>query len=194
MTPERARRVAWVAASIMPHEPAVRAWLARSRFPPDQIDDFVQEAYCKLSAMTSVEHIQRPDSYFFQVIRSLVADKIRQSRIVSIETVTEIDLLPVSSDEPSPERIVSARRELAEVLDLIAALPGRCRRVFELRKIEGVSQREIATRLGITETMVENDVVKGMRIISSALRKGARTEISRRRPRDHGEPRNRRRD
>ena len=194
MTPERARRIAWVAASIMPHEPAVRSWLARSRFPPDQIDDFVQEAYCKLSALASVEHIQRPDSYFFQIVRSLVADKIRQSRIVSIESVTEIDLLPVSSDEPSPERIVSARRELAEVLDLIAALPGRCRKVFELRKIQGVSQKEIAKRLGITETMVENDVVKGMRIISAALRKGADPGHTSRRSRDYGEPRNRRRD
>ncbi len=194
MTPERARRVAWVASSIMRHEPAVRAWLARSRFPPDQIDDFIQEAYCKLSGLASVDHILRPDSYFFQVVRSLVADKIRQSRIVSIETVTEIDLLPVSLDEPSPERIVSARRELAEVLRLIAALPGRCRKVFELRKIEGVSQKDIAARLGITETMVENDVVKGMRIISATLRKGGGAANSSLRPRGHGEPRIRRRD
>src|SRR5579859_441251 len=107
---ERARRVAWVAKDVMPHEPAVRRWLARSRVPSDQIDDFIQEAYCKLSALPSVDHIQRPDAYFFQTVRSLVTEKIRQARIVSIETFTEIDSLPVLSDDPSPERIVAARR------------------------------------------------------------------------------------
>jgi len=58
------------------------------------------------------------------------------------------------------------------VLRLIDRLPDRCRRVFEMRKIQGLSQREIAARLGITETVVENEVVKGLRLISRALRQG----------------------
>jgi RNA polymerase sigma-70 factor (ECF subfamily) len=191
---DRARRVAWVAKEVMPHEPAVRRWLARSRVPPDQIDDFIQEAYCKLSALPSVEHIQRPDAYFFQTVRSLVTQKIRQSRIVSIETVTEIDALPVLSDDPSPERIVAARRELAEVLRLIGDLPARCRQVVKMRKIEGLSQKEISLRLGITETMVENDVVKGMRLISGALKKSGAPDVVRRTLRVYGQARNRKRD
>ena len=191
---DRARRVAWVAKEVMPHEPAVRRWLARSRVPSDQIDDFIQEAYCKLSALPSVEHIQRPDAYFFQTVRSLVTQQIRQSRIVRIETVTEIDALPVLSDDPSPERIVAARRELAEVLRLIGDLPARCRQVVKMRKIEGLSQKEISLRLGITETMVENDVVKGMRLISEALKKSAASDVVRRTLRIYGQARNRKRD
>lgn len=191
---DRARRVAWVAKEVMPHEPAVRRWLARSRVPSDQIDDFIQEAYCKLSALPSVEHIQRPDAYFFQTVRSLVTEKIRQARIVSIETFTEIDSLPVLSDDPSPERIVAARRELAEVLRLIGELPARCRQVVQLRKIEGLSQKEISLRLGITETMVENDVVKGMRLISGALKKNGTVDVVRRTLRIYGQARNRKRD
>jgi len=191
---DRARRVAWVAKEIMPCEPAVRRWLARSRVPADQIDDFIQEAYCKLAALPSVEHIARPDAYFFQVVRSLVTQEIRQSRIVSIETFTEIDALPVLSDDPSPERIIAARRELAEVLRLIGELPSRCRKVIELRKIEGLPQKEIAARLGITETIVENDVVKGMRLVSQALRKKSAGEIGLGHLRIHGQARIRRRD
>lgn len=191
---DRARRVAWVAKEIMPHEPAVRRWLARSRVPSDQIDDFIQEAYCKLSALPSVEHILRPDAYFFQTVRSLVTQNIRQSRIVHIETLTEIDAPPVLSDDPSPERIVAARRELAEVLRLIGELPARCRQVVKMRKIEGLSQKEISLRLGITETMVENDVVKGMRLVSAALRRSGAVEVVLDRLRVHGQARNRKRD
>ena len=191
---DRARRVAWVAKEVMPHEPAVRRWLARSRVPADQIDDFIQEAYCKLSALQSVDHIQRADAYFFQTVRSLVTQKIRQARIVSIETFTEIESLPVLSDDPSPERIVAARRELAEVLRLIGELPARCRQVVQLRKVEGLSQKEISLRLGITETMVENDVVKGMRLISAALKKSGTVDVVRRTLRIYGQARFRKRD
>lgn len=169
MVDDRKRRAAWVAAAVMPHEPAVRRWLASAKTPRHEIDDLIQEAYCKLADLPSVEGILNPRAYFFQIARNLLAGNLRRARIVNIEALTEIETLNVFSDEPSPEHVVAARRELSEVLALIGDLPSRCRTVFELRKVHGLSQREIAERLGITETMVENDVVKGLRLISRAL-------------------------
>lgn len=169
---DRARRVAWVANLVMPHEPAVRRWLARSRIPHDQIDDLVQEAYCRLAGLASVDAIAKPGAYFFQMIRNQITENMRRERVVRIETVTELDALPVLSEEPGAERIFAARRELAEVLRLIDSLPERCRDVIRLRKIEGLSQKQIASRLGVTESIVENDVAKGMRLISNSLRTG----------------------
>src|SRR5438105_1861056 len=119
----------------MPHEGAVRAWLVRSRVPRDEIDDLIQEAYCKLVGLENSDQIPRPDAYFFQTVRNLLTDKIRRAKIVRIDTVTEIDALSVYSDEPSPERAALARRELAMVQRLIEALPERCRRVIELRRV-----------------------------------------------------------
>ena len=166
----RARRAAWVAARVMPHEPAVRRWLQRSRVPENEIDDLVQQAYCRLAELDSVEGIRSPDAYFFEVVRRLFLNNIRRARVVNIESVAEIETLNVYADEISPERVVAARRELGEVMRLIEHLPPRCRKVFELRKIQGLSQREIAEQLGIAETIVENEVVKGLRLISRALR------------------------
>ena len=172
MVEARARRAAWVAAQVMPHEPAVRRWLARSKVAPAEIDDLVQYAYCRFAELASVEAIADPAAYFFEVVRRALIGAMRRARVVSMETVAEIDALNVYADEPSPERVVAARRELGEVLRLIDRLPDRCRRVFEMRKLQGLSQREIASRLGLTETVVENEVVKGLRLISQALREG----------------------
>ena len=169
MTSDRERIVQWVAEEIMPHEAGVRAWLRRSRVPPDEIDDLMQEAYAKLVGLRSIDQIENPDGYFFQVVRNLLTDKMRRAKVVRIETITEIEALSVSSDEPSPEQATAARRELSRVRALIQALPERCRRVFELRKVLGVPQREIARRLGISESAVENEAVKGMRLIMRAL-------------------------
>ncbi len=166
----RRRIVAWVAAHVMPHEGGVRAWLRRSLLNPEDVDDLIQEAYARLAAMESVDHIEKPDGYFFQIVRNLLVEQIRRSRIIRIEAATEIDALSIYSDEPSPERTVAARRELARVKELIEGLPDRCRHIFELRKIQGVPQKEIARLLGVSESTVENDGAKGLRLIMQAMR------------------------
>ena len=88
-------------------------------------------------------------------------------------TKAEIDALPAFSEVVSPERIAGARQELEQVRRLIAGLPDRCRRIVELRKIDGLSQRDIASRLGVSESIVENDAAKGLRLILQALRDDA---------------------
>lgn len=159
----------------------------------DEEDDIIQDAYCRLAALETVEHISHSKAYFFQIVRALVTDRLRKARVVRIETITEIDESYVISDEPSAERILTARRDLEFVLDLIRKLPERCRRVIELRKIDGLSQKDIALRLGITETIVENDVVKGMRIISEAFKRETETTPSGVSKRGNDQSRNRRR-
>jgi len=166
----RRRIVAWVAAHVMPHEGGVRAWLRRSLLNPEDVDDLIQEAYARMAALESTEHIEKPDGYFFQVVRNLLTEQIRRSRIIRIEAATELESLSIYTDEPSPERAIAARRELARVKELIEGLPDRCRRIFELRKIHGLPQREIARMLGVTESTVENDGVKGLRLIMQAMR------------------------
>ncbi len=167
---DRNRIVAWVASSVMPHEGAVRRWLRLRLQSPEDIDDLIQEAYAKLAALKSIDHIVRADTFFFRIVQNLLIDKIRHARVVRIEAATETDFSTVYTDEPSPERITAARRELAQVAELIANLPDRCRRIFTMRKIEGVSQREIAARLGVSESVVENEGAKGLRLIMRALR------------------------
>ncbi|MEW6389649.1 MAG: sigma-70 family RNA polymerase sigma factor [Pseudomonadota bacterium] len=169
MSEGRARVVAWLGREILPHEASVRAWLRRSFAAAGDVDDILQETYCRLAALTNIDHIDQPRGYFFQAARSVALEQIRRARVVRIETVSEIEALDLALEDPSAERIVSGRRELERVKGLIAALPDRCRRIFEMRKIEGVPQREIARRLGVTEHVVENEAVRGLRAILAAM-------------------------
>ncbi|WP_211347393.1 RNA polymerase sigma factor [Sphingorhabdus contaminans] len=172
----------------------MRAWLRRSLGPAD-LEDVIQESYCRISALDDVDHIRSGRAYFFTTARSLVIERVRRSRIVSIEAVADLDIYCNASDEPSPERIVGGRRELARVMSLIEALPERCREVVRLRKIEDMPQRQVAERLGIAEHAVENDVAKGLRLILRALAEsepageGSGIELER-----HGKDRNSRSD
>ena len=55
------------------------------------------------------------------------------------------------------------KRKLEAALD---DLPARCRETFVLRKIDELSQREVAKKMGISEATVEKHMVKAMRILT----------------------------
>lgn len=190
MEPASPQIIGWVSRRILPLEARLRSWL-RVAFPGIDIDEVVQETYCRISALDSVAHIADPRSYFFQTARNVVLQQIRRTRVVSIEAASglvEFDHA-LADDDVSPERIVAGRRALARVEALIAALPDRCRQIFQLRKIEGVSQREIATQLGVTETIVENEVARGLRRILDAMSEEERSELRGQRGRTKGRDR-----
>lgn len=173
-------RTLWLARHILPHEPALRAWLQRRSSPRLEIDDIVQETYAVLAELASVSHIQNPRTYFFSVAQSIVLQNVRRLRIVPIEAVAEIDLLNRHVEEIGPERHVADRQELRRVAELIASLPEKCRLAFKLRKVDGLSQREIAERMRISENTVEKHVGKALRILMKAMQVG-----------DEGSPRHR---
>jgi RNA polymerase sigma-70 factor (ECF subfamily) len=77
--------------------------------------------------------------------------------------------LDVSADEPSPEMHVSARQELRILQAALEELPPRCRQIVILRKVEGLSQKEVAGKMHITEDTVEHEVIKGTRLLAKAM-------------------------
>jgi RNA polymerase sigma-70 factor (ECF subfamily) len=169
-TPASDQIIVWVERNILPHEARLRKWL-RSSFLVVDVDDVVQEAYCRIAALSCVDHITDPQNYFFKTARNIVLEQIRRSRTVHIETVSglaELDAL-APQDRLSPERVVAGRLSLKRVEQLIAALPERARRVVRLRKIDGLSQREVAGIMGISEHVVENDVARSLRRILAAM-------------------------
>lgn len=161
----RKRRALWVSVRVLPHEPQVRAWLRRARTSEAEADEIIQEAYCRLCALQSVDHIDQPGAYFFSISRNLLSRKLRNAKIVPLEAIAEIEAI-----DPSPDPEVRATASLmVERLDaLIDQLPERCRRILRMRKVNGFSQREIAAMLGVTESVVENQVQYGLRRLMRA--------------------------
>jgi RNA polymerase sigma factor (sigma-70 family) len=165
---DRRALVAWVGTHILPHEAEVRAWLRRASVAPHEVDDIVQESYAKLSALEDFNHILNPRAYFFQTARSILYQQARRARIVRIDTVAELDSLNILDEGPNPEEAVSRFRELERLKVMIDTLPEKCRRVFVLRKIENMPQREIAQKLGISENTVETHINRGLQLLLKA--------------------------
>jgi RNA polymerase sigma-70 factor (ECF subfamily) len=163
--------VAWVGNNIVPHEADLRAWLRRVGTPTHEIDDVVQEAYVRLAALQSVSHIRSGRAYLFTTARSVMLQRLRREQIVRIEAMSEVEALMLADSAPSPECQVGARMQLEKVLSIIDQLPERCREIFRLRKIEGVSQKEIAQRMRLPEHTVEAEASRGLKQIMKCLAK-----------------------
>jgi RNA polymerase sigma-70 factor (ECF subfamily) len=157
--------LAFVGTQILPHEAALRHWLLRLGVKPHELDDIIQDVYCRLLRLESVDHIEDPRAYLFRAARNVLLEQVRKSKIVSIMTVQNLDELGVADMGPSPESAASSRAELTRVLSLIGELPERCRQVFELRKVHGLSQAETAKALRISENIVEKETAKGLMLI-----------------------------
>ncbi len=170
MRTSEAARYRWIATQILPFEGEVRGWLKahlRSLSASD-VDDVIQEAYARIWA-AEPESVRHGRAYFYATVRNLLAERARRHRIVPIERLGEIEALRIISEEPGPERRASARQELERLRQKVAVLPPQCRRVFEMRCFQDLSQREIAQRLGIAEKTVENHLTRALAALNEAM-------------------------
>jgi RNA polymerase sigma-70 factor (ECF subfamily) len=169
-------RTHWFLRNILPHEPALRAWLSRMTNTGLDPDDIIQEAYSIFAGMESVADIRAPRAYLFQVARSIVTQHIRRARIVSIHAVDDIAKLDHPDDGASPEQVAIDRDELRELACAIAAMPARTREAFVLRRVKGLSQRDIASRMQVSENTVEKQISSGLRFLVAWFRDGGREQ------------------
>jgi RNA polymerase sigma factor (sigma-70 family) len=169
-------RTAWLGRHVFPHEPALRSWLYRRKVDGLETDDIIQETYTRLVALDSVDHIDNPKTYAFQIAFSLVVDHLRRSKVIPLGVAADLDALGAISEDPSPERSAIDRDELRYLATALAALPARIGEVFRLRRVEGLAQREVAKRMGITESTVEKHMARGAQLLTESLRAGGCAE------------------
>jgi len=159
----------WFVREVLAHEAALVRYLRRTWPNRDEVPDLRQEVYIRVYEAAKSARPTFAKTFLFTTARHLMIDRARRARVVSIESVGDFDDLNVLVDEVSPERRLHARQELKQLRAAFDLLPPRCREVVWLRKVEGISQREVAGRLAISVRTVEFQVQKGMRILAQAL-------------------------
>lgn len=162
MPPQDPESARWFAAEVQPHEGSLRSYL-RNKFPahPD-IDDLVQETYARLLQAREHGDVRSPKSFLFTTARNAAYDYFRRRKIATIDGIAELETLPVLEDRPGIPEAVAHDQELQLLAQAIEALPARCRQVLTLRKIYGLSHREIAAQLGVSEHTVNAQIAIGV--------------------------------
>jgi RNA polymerase sigma-70 factor (ECF subfamily) len=153
----------WFSEEVLPHEGSLRRYL-RGLLPtfPD-IDDLVQEAYTRMIRAKDAGKINYAKAFLFATARNAALDFLRRRKIVSIDPIGDMTELCVLEDGLNSADALNRQQELALLAEAVRALPERCRQVLTLRMLYGLSHKEIAENLRISDHTVKAQLAKGMR-------------------------------
>jgi RNA polymerase sigma factor (sigma-70 family) len=159
----------WFAEQILSHEVSLTRYLSRVWPNLSEVPDLRQDIYVRVYESARDSRPASPRAFLFATARNLLTDHIRRGRVVSIEPTADEAALDALVDDVSPERHVGARQELQSLALAFDSLSDKCRSVVWLRRIEGLSQRQTAERLGLREVAVESQLARGMRLLARAV-------------------------
>lgn len=165
----------WFRREVLPLEPVLMRFLRRNWRHEDDLADFRQELYANLyEAARKNGRPAQVRAFVFIAARNLLINSMRRSRVIPIDQVANLSELNVSGvmDMLTPEREASADEDLRRMQTAVNRLPPRCREVLWMRRIEGMSQKEVAAALGIGERTVEEQMRRAMRQLVTAMLDG----------------------
>lgn len=167
------RTTTWL-FGVLAHERDLRAFLSRCLPYRDEVSDVVQETYARLLALSPDRRraVRSWRAFLFTTARNIAMDHLRRRDMVSLEALPETiggDVVWSGGEESRPDEIVNLTQERRLLAQVIASLPQKCRQVLTLRKIHGLSHKEIALRMGIAEHTVEKHISHGVRLCAARL-------------------------
>lgn len=180
MPPENSEAARWFAAQLQPHEAMLRAWLRGQVASADEVDDIVQEAYVRVLQARETQTLDSPKAFLFATARNLALGRLRHRRVTEYFALAEAAAPGVSDEASDVPRAVARAQELELLTQAIQSLPTRCRQIITLRRIYGLSQKEVAAQLGISEHTVEAQGTIGLRKLADYFER-----IERRGPHRH---------
>lgn len=141
----------------------LRAWL-RGQFPRvTDLDDVVQEAFVRVLQARETQPIEAPKAFLFATARNLALGRVRHEKVAGDFALAESALSDVYAESADVAHEVARAQELELLTQAIQSLPARCRQIITLRRIYGLSQKEVAAQLGISEHTVEAQGTIGLR-------------------------------
>jgi|SRR5580692_3878980 RNA polymerase sigma factor (sigma-70 family) len=141
----------WFTGEVLPLEVLLMQFLQHNWRDKNEIADLRQEVYIRVYEAATQRVPEKPKQFLFATARNLLIDRVRKAQIVPIAAATDLETLEIAGEEPGPDRVLVARDELRRMRDALDRLQPRWREAIILGRIEGLSRREIAQRMGVTE-------------------------------------------
>lgn len=124
---------------------------------PQDASDYVNDAYVRMFEHGGVP-IRNLEAFMVRVAVNRARDEHRRHRRRQVSMDQDLDA--IADAGPLPEEILDARQRLQAVHAVLAKLNPRTRQILLMHRLDGMRYRDIAERLGISESAVEKHVAK----------------------------------
>lgn len=154
----------------------LKRYLSRFLTERQDIEDVVQETYLRAYSAERDKEIEQPKSFLFRIAKNLALNELNRKARQITDCVADFDLPLVVDAGETLEDELEARQHLGLYCEAVAALPEQRRRVFLLRKVHGLSHKEIAQRTNLSVSSVEKHLLKGTLACRAYVRERERSE------------------
>lgn len=128
---------------------------------PQDAADLAQESWSRLMHYR-LETVVSLRGLLFTIARNVLKNYWRWSTLHQLEQPTDFTEMDVLSDAPGPDRQCQVGCDLRALEAAVTALPPKCRTVFLLSRVAGLTNAEVAQRCGISVKMVEKHLAKAI--------------------------------
>ena len=151
-----------VLGAFQKHQLALKRFISRYLSNAQDIEDVTQEAFLRAYGAEKTTQVRQPKSFLFRIAKNVAISQLRTKSRQITDYIEDQPAADVLLTEWSTEDEVMAQQKLGIHCEAVAALPPKCRRVYLLRKVYGMSHKEISAYLNISTSTVEKHLLKGV--------------------------------
>src|SRR6185503_965424 len=133
-------------------------------------DEIVSDVFINIwRRKKNMEEIKNLKLYLYVSAKNITFNYLKK---LHRENLTDIDIVEIEPEDPfaDPGAAMITREMNIKLKTAINALPPRCKLIFTLIKEDGLSYKQTATLLNISESTVENQLSIALKKIASAIR------------------------
>jgi RNA polymerase sigma factor (sigma-70 family) len=169
MTRHAARDDSAIEAIAARYGPAISAYFSRRIADRTEVEDLTQEVFLSLVRRGEIEGVEDVGRYIFRSAANLLRQRYRTAgrrpHVTADGSATSDRLV----EEISPERVMLSAEAWELFITGLHELPDRARTIFILYRFEELSGREIAIRLGVSQSLVEKEMIKAITYLRGRL-------------------------
>jgi RNA polymerase sigma factor (sigma-70 family) len=163
---------AWFFREVFPLEAALTRFIRRNWRNESDVADLRQDIYTKVYTAAQRQLPIQARAFLFTTARNHLINTAKRAKIVSFDLVADLEASFPEAMSADLDRQLTARDELRRVQAGLERLPARCRQVMTLRRVEGLSTKEVAAHLNISVSTVEQQMVHGLRALTDYMMGG----------------------
>ncbi len=160
-----------ISSSFLAHRSFLKKFVYRFFYNREDIEDVVQETYLRAYVAEQKAEITNHKSFLFTTARNIALTKLtKKSKQVTdfLEDYSERDKDALQV-EPSAQNEVDARQQLIVYCNAIQSLNGKCREAFLLKKVHGLTNKEIAKHMSLSLSSIEKYLHKAVILLDESL-------------------------
>ncbi|THF64872.1 RNA polymerase sigma factor [Pseudothauera nasutitermitis] len=167
---EEDARCAGFDAAVSQHRDELFAFMRRRLGDRETAADLTQETFSRMMTYRDAPQIEDHRSMLYRIAHNLIFEYHRsRHRHHATQHVSLDDAGPISLDQPPVEDTANDRQVLQVLERTIAGLPRKCRIAFVLTRFDGLTQPQVAEKMGISLRMVEKHIQRALHACREAV-------------------------